>query len=774
MTTEERGEAARAVSSLAGETVQLSPAAPGLAERERGSPPTVETSALIPVETLAVTPVETLVVTPHPIPPPHGGRESRRRPLRILGYAAVCFAAFIAVALVGGFLLIRHIEATLPPPLDPAKIATSAIVVDKDGKLLRPFTTADGIWRLPVDKADVDPRFLKMLVGYEDRRFAEHHGVDYRALLRAAGQFVLAGGHVVSGGSTLTMQVARLMQGAATKDPLAKLRQILVARELEAHLSKDQILAAYLLLAPYGGNVEGIRAASLAYFGKEPKRLTIAEAALLVALPQSPEARRPDHDPAIARAARDRVLDRLAGAGVIDVDSAAAAKTERVPSGRLAFPMLAPHLAEAAVAAKPDLALHRLTIERDLQASLEALARDRAGVLGPKLSVAMVVADHQTGDILASIGSAGLFEDDRAGHVDMTQALRSPGSTLKPLIYGLAFEDGLAHPESLIDDRPTGFGAYAPQNFDGFHRGTVTIREALTQSLNVPAVIVLDAVGPAQLIARLKRAAVAPVLPDQSAPGLAIGLGGIGITLRDLVQLYASIARGGTAITLRDGVDDTPGGTAGAPVLSPTAAWYVADILSGTLPPVNGSPGQIAFKTGTSYGYRDAWAVGFDGADVIGVWVGRPDGTPVPGIAGIVSAAPILFEAFNRLGQNRVALKRPPSGVLLTHSTIELPRPLQHFRSRMDTAAATPDDPQIAYPLDGVEVDLGLKEGDRSPLTIKVRNGQPPFTFFANGVPIGRSPFDRSETWQPDGPGFVTLSVVDQSGRSDRVTVFVE
>ena len=776
MSAVERGGAAGAVSPLAGETAPLSPAEPGLAERERGTTPSRVGSEPIPSpETSALNPVEREAVTPLPIPPPHGGRELRRRRRRAIGYVAACVAVLVLGGLIGGFLLIRHIEASLPPPLDPAKIPTSTIVVDKDGKLLRPFTTADGIWRLPVDKAEVDPRFLKMLIGYEDRRFAEHHGVDYRALFRAAGQFVLAGGHVVSGGSTLTMQVARLMQGAATKDPLSKLRQILLARSLEAHLSKDQILTAYLMLAPYGGNVEGVRAASLAYFGKEPRRLTVAEAALLVALPQSPEARRPDHDPRTARAARDRVLDRLAAAGVIDADTAAAAKTERVPGGRIAFPMLAPHLAEAAVAAKPDLAVHRLTIDRDLQSSLETLARDRAALLGPKLSVAIVVADHQSGDILASVGSAGLFADDRAGHVDMTRALRSPGSTLKPLIYGLAFEDGLAHPESLIDDRPTGFGAYAPQNFDGFHRGTVTIREALTQSLNVPAVIVLDAVGPAQLIARMQRAAIAPVLPDQSAPGLAIGLGGIGITLRDLVQLYAAIARGGTAVSLRDGVDGPPAdGQIGAPVLSPTAAWYVADILSGNTPPVNGSPGQIAFKTGTSYGYRDAWAIGFDGSNVIGVWVGRPDGTPVPGMFGIASAAPILFEAFNRLGQNRVALKRPPTGVLLARSTAELPRPLQHFRSREDTAAATPDDPQIAYPLDGVEVDLGLKDGDPSPLTIKVRNGQPPFTFFANGVPIGREPFDRAETWQPDGPGFVTLSVVDQSGRSDRVTVFVE
>ena len=287
------------------------------------------------------TPTRVSALTPLPIPPPQGG--GGRGGVGVGSSATAQFAPplLLLAALAGGAILIRQIEASLPAPLDPAKIPTSTIVVDKDGKLLRPFTTADGIWRLPVGKAQVDPRFLKMLIGYEDRRFSEHDGVDYRALARAAGQFVLAGGHVVSGGSTLTMQVARLIEGNATKDPLAKLRQILLARSLEATLGKDEILTAYLMLAPYGGNIEGVRAASLAYFGKEPTRLTVAEAALLVALPQSPEARRPDHDPAAARAARDRVLDRLAGAGVIDADTAAAAKTERVPAGRQPFPMLA-------------------------------------------------------------------------------------------------------------------------------------------------------------------------------------------------------------------------------------------------------------------------------------------------------------------------------------------------------------------------------------------------------------------------------------------------
>ena len=279
--------------------------------------------------------------------------------------------------------------------------------------------------------------------------------------------------------------------------------------------------------------------------------------------------------------------------------------------------------------------------------------------LGPKLSIAIVVADHHTGDIIASVGSAGLLEDARAGHIDMTRGIRSPGSTLKPLIYGLAFEDGLAHPSSLIEDRPTGFGGYAPQNFDGAYRGTVTIREALAQSLNVPAIVVLDAVGPARLVARLKRAGVIAGIaatvgagagrrprrrrrqPARSGPALC----------RDRPGRHA-----GDAARRRSATRPTcPLAKSGPPVLSPVAAWQVADILAGVPPPSNGSPGLVAYKTGTSYGYRDAWAIGFDGRNVIGVWIGRPDGTPVPGLSGITSAAPVLFEAFNRLGPRRGA-----------------------------------------------------------------------------------------------------------------------
>lgn len=685
-------------------------------------------------------------------------------------WALLTLAAFGALGLGA---IVQTARADLPPVPRIADIDTSPIVVDRNGLLLRPFTIEDGRWRLPVAIDDVDPLYFEMLLAFEDKNFATHRGVDWLALARAAGQFVRNGG-IVSGASTLTMQVARLVDGRDTRTVDGKVRQIVFAREIESELGKDEILQLYLLLAPYGGNLEGIRAATLSYFGKEPARLTPAEAALLVALTQSPEARRPDRDPAAAETARNRVLDRMVVAGVITANEADAARTEPVPTVRRDFPILAPHLAEAAVLSAPDEPVLGLTIERRQQVALEQLAADRAEPLGEEISVAILVVDHDTGEVTASVGSAGLLDEEREGFLDMTRAVRSPGSTLKPLIYGLAFELGLAMPESLIEDRPTAFGGYAPVNFDGYYRGTVTMREALQQSLNVPAVIVLDEVGPALLVSRLQRAGATPELPDLTAPGLAIGLGGIGITLEDLVAAYSAIANRGAPVVLRDGIDDETGYRAQLPMLDPVSAWYVADILAGVPPPATASIGRVAYKTGTSYGYRDAWAIGFDGRHTIGVWVGRPDGAPVPGLTGIGAAAPILFEAFDRLGGRTVPLPPAPAGALIA-STSELPEPLRRFRHPEGDVVEADPAPEIAYPLDGVRVDLGLlSNGDTVPIVIKVRNGAPPFTFLANGLPIGRSAFAREEEWTPDGPGFVSLSVVDGEGRSDRVTVFLE
>ena len=281
----------------------------------------------------------------------------------------------------------------------------------------------------------------------------------------------------------------------------------------------------------------------------------------------------------------------------------------------------------------------------------------------------------------ARVASSDYFDLSRAGQVDMTQALRSPGSALKPFIYGLGFEDGLIHPETLIDDRPIRFGSYAPENFDLSFQGTVTVRRALQLSLNVPAVAVLDRVGASRFTARLAQAGGALVLPRGEVPGLAMGLGGVGVTLNDLVMLYAGVARLGNTIALTERMDDAGEPPQPRRLMEPVAAWYVGNAMLGTPPPENAAGGRIAFKTGTSYGYRDAWAVGFDGKRTIGVWVGRPDGAPVPGLIARSAAAPILFDAFARTGSLPAALPAAPRGTLVA-ATSRLPPPLQRFRPK--------------------------------------------------------------------------------------------
>src|SRR3981189_491445 len=407
-----------------------------------------------------------IVTSDRPTAPQSRPLKSRVR--RWLSLSLVVVFMATATVLSGGAWWIASLG---PPPLGEG-LAFSTLVVDRDGRLLRPHTTLDGRWRLPAGREQVDPRFLQLLLAYEDKRFGAHRGVDPLALGRAFTQ-LLGHGRILSGASTITMPAPRLLEPRTERSLTAKLRQMVRALELEVTLSKDEILALYLSLAPYGGNLEGVRAASLAYFGKEPRRLTLGEAAMLVALPQSPEQPRPDRSANAARNARDRVLDRLGAAGVVPWDEIARAKHEPVPDGRKPMPMLAPHAADAVIAAAPDRSLHRLTIDAALQRNLEDLARERARALGSEISVAIVAVDHGSGEVLARVASADYFDTRRSGQVDMTAAVRSPGSTLKPFIYGLGFEDGLIHPATLIEDRPIRYGGYAPENFDPHFQRTV-------------------------------------------------------------------------------------------------------------------------------------------------------------------------------------------------------------------------------------------------------------------------------------------------------------
>lgn len=688
------------------------------------------------------------------------------RALRLLQWAASALAGLcLAAALLSG------LDEAYPPPLDAPTV--SAQVLDRHGALLFAQATEEGRWRFPVSLDTVDPQFVSMLVAYEDKRFFDHHGVDPLAIGRATWQFATHG-RIVSGGSTITMQLARLLEPRAERSVVAKFRQMVRALQIERRLSKREILERYLTLAPYGGNLEGIRAAALAWFGKEPLKLRLSEAALLVALPQSPEGRRPDRATDRAKAARDRVLWRMAQAGLIPESEIARASGFDVPHERKPMPALSAHLAMDLLAkAGGGDAPHRLTLDAGTQRALESVARDGAARLPAGVSVAMVLLDAQTGEMLARVGSADHLDERRSGWVDMADVPRSPGSALKPFIYGLAFEQGIVAPETIISDRPADFGGYRPANFDMDYKGDVTVREALQWSLNVPAVRLLDAVGPMRLSARLRRAGARLALPDGGAPGLAIGLGGAGVTLTGLAQAYTAFAKQGESVAARLRLDrsERPRRTR---ILEAAAAWQVGGILSGIAPPAGAAQLGLAYKTGTSYGYRDAWAVGFDGAHVLAVWAGRPDNAAVPGMSGAEAAAPLLFNGWARAGLGLAALPpKPRAAVLLAHG--ELPQSLRRFTSRApgETRDAPEPAPVIVYPPSGARVDLA-GTGAVQPLIIKLQGGRAPFRWLANGAPLDGASRRRVRQWRPDGKGQQRLTVIDAAGRAASVDLFVQ
>lgn len=686
------------------------------------------------------------------------------------------------IGFYGALLLMLGMSVWMLDRLSPPSLAraqrTSPLVLDHQERILRGFTVDAGFWRLPARPEDVDPLYLRMLLAYEDQRFDRHPGIDPLATARAFGQW-LRHGRVVSGASTLTMQAARLLEPHA-RDLSGKLSEMLRALQLEWHYSKDEILSLYLTLAPYGGNLEGIRAASLAWLGKEPRRLTAAEAALLVVLPQAPSRLRPDRAPERARAARDKVLTRMEQLGILSAQQVAEARQEAIPTQRQPLPALAPHLAERVRAARPQATLLHTFIDRDLQRTLETLARQHHSSLDAHSSIAILVVANATRQVLAYVGASDFFDARRAGQVDMVQAIRSPGSTLKPLVYGLGFDDLLIHPDTLIDDVPTRFGDYSPSNFRNTYAGQVSVREALQQSLNIPAVAVLEQVGPARLAARLRD--VGLPLHWSSAhpqPGLPLVLGGVGMSLAELTTLYAGIASGGQIMPLRLSPDDPT--APGRELLTPTACWYLQDILRGAPVPQNVTPPGsaarprfIAHKTGTSYGFRDAWTLGFDADYTVGIWVGRPDGSPSPGHYGRNTAAPLLFRVFDLLPEAKTAPPTPPENVLQVSNRAQLPERLRHFRSQQSTEQPTAAPPlALNFPVNGTTVELPEHEGRLAELPLIATGGMRPLHWLINGQPLPAEAWRREAFWSPDGAGLVRITVLDQTGQAASAAVWI-
>ncbi|MBX3483910.1 penicillin-binding protein 1C [Phenylobacterium sp.] len=654
-------------------------------------------------------------------------------------------------------------DIALPPDLTRAA-RSSPVVLDRRGAWLRALPVEDGRWRLRADLARTDPEFLRRVVAAEDARFWVHPGVDPAALARAVGSAV-ARGHATSGASTITMQTARLLE-PRPRTVGSKLIEMLRALQLEARFSKREILAMYLTLAPYGGNLEGVRAASLSYFGHEPEGLTDAEQALLIALPQSPEARRPDRRPAAAKATRDAVLARFVRMGRLSASTAKEASADPLP-GRSAFPARAWHAAGELAAAAPTLTPTVVsTLDARLQARLEALAAETARAEGGSTTAAILVVEIDGRAVRGAVGSSG--RDTQGGWIDMTRARRSPGSALKPFIYAFAFEEGIAAPDTQIDDARVRFADYQPENFDRTFHGKVTAREALTQSLNVPAVATLASVGPEAFEARLSAAGVILERPraETRAPGLALALGGVGISLRDLAVLYAALGDGGVAKPLawteRDAARERR--EAGRRLVRAEAARQVIDILRETPPPAGAGPAALlrgrpamAFKTGTSYGFRDALAAGVVGGYAVVVWTGRPDGGARGGVTGRDSALPLLFQAAD-------AIQAAPAA----------PQPIapRSAPPALRTLEAAGEGPKLIFPPDGAAVQVdGYGPGARG-LSLAASGAR--LSWYVDGTPVTPDPLSGRPIWRPPGPGFYQVTVVDSEGRRAQARVRVK
>ena len=655
-------------------------------------------------------------------------------------------------------------------PLDLSRLAvTSAVILDGKGATLRAFKTPDGQWRLPVGPDDVAPGYVRLLTAIEDRHFALHPGFDPLALVRAVGQR-LTRGRVVSGGSTLTMQVAKLLE-PRPRTMRSKLIELLRAVQLEAHLGKAGVLRAYMTLAPMGGNLQGVRAGSLAWFGKEPAELSDAEAALLVALPQSPTQLRPDIAPDAALRARDKILTRGGRVGVLEADAVRVARITPIPIRRQPLPVLAPHLAERLAPDLPNGGMLPTTLDAGLQRGVERVLKQAMSDLPRPVNLAAIVADWHSRAVLARAGSADYFDASRSGMVDLTRAVRSPGSTLKPFIYGMAFDNLLAHPDSLVRDEASRFDDYAPHNFNGGFNGDVTVRQALQSSLNLPAVITLQRLGPVTFTEAFKNAGLPLVFDDPSAPpGLPVALGGTGATLETLVAAYAALADGGMSLPLLERPNQIADPVARS-LLQRSGADAVIDILSGMPPPEGfaGKGGRIAYKTGTSYRFRDGWAIGLDGSRVIGIWMGRADGGTCTSCVGL-AAAGILYRLFDLLPPDPL-----PARSLSPVFTEPPPPALVRLKPVM--ADAAPDAPRITFPLDAskllVDPPQDGQQPSATPVKLSADGGTKPYRWLVDGKPVDSQPFARQTLWHPIGEGFSTVTVVDAEGRSAEAKVRV-
>jgi len=555
----------------------------------------------------------------------------------------------------------------------------STVLLDGDGLLLGATIADDGQWRFGVAER-VPERFMQAITCFEDRRFFAHPGVDPLALVRAAMQN-LREGRVVSGGSTLTMQVVRLARHGQPRTFSEKAKEAVLALRLDVALPKDDVLALYAAYAPFGGNTVGLDAAAWRYFGKPADRLSWAETATLAVLPNAPALVHPGRNRDLLRDKRDRLLRALHERGVIDETTAKLATLEPLPETPGPLPRVAPHLLERVKESRRGTRWRtgeaspwvRTTLDRALQErATEVLLRHHRTLADNGVqNAAAVVAEVDTGRILAYVGNLPLFGEEDHGHwVDVVPAPRSTGSILKPLLFAGMLDAGEVLPGQLVPDVPTRIGSFHPENFDRTYSGAVPAEQALARSLNVPAVRLLRAYGADRFAALLRRTGLTTLDQPASHYGLSLILGGAEGTLFDVTGVYAGLGRIVNRSTRGEPVEDAlfpltfldaparaprRGPDAGSPI-GPGAAWLTLQAMLEVERPgaefawrAFASSRRVAWKTGTSYGYRDAWAVGVTPRYVVGVWVGNADGEGRPGLTGYSAAAPILFDVFDLL-----------------------------------------------------------------------------------------------------------------------------
>lgn len=546
------------------------------------------------------------------------------------------------------------IDRLFPLPQEKLDPPSSTLLLDKDGSLLRAFLAPDEMWRLRVESDEISPLLKEATLAYEDRHFRYHPGVNPISILRAAVANVRAG-KIVQGGSTITMQVARLIE-PKERTVGGKLVEVWRALQLEAHYSKDEILTFYFNLAPYGGNLVGVGAAARVYFNKPPERLSPGEAALLAAIPNSPNRNRPDIPTSKATIARDKVLRLMRNRGVVSEAVLTQATAESVPVRRFELPFEAPHLAEYLRGKYQGAEQLESTIDRNLQQLAETKLQEFLRPLAGRgiSNGAVVIIDNRNQAVRAMVGSQEFFAASGAGQVNGAMALRSPGSALKPFVYALALGSGAASPRSLLYDVPVDYAGYTPVNYDERFNGAVTVEDALIRSLNVPAVNMTAKLGGETFYAALKQGGITSLNKPWSKYGLPLALGGCEVSLLELTNLYATLANGGVYRPYR--LLNTEPESEGKVIFNDGAAYIVTEILSQLrrpeLPTVwdaaTNMP-KVAWKTGTSLGKRDAWSIGYTPAYTVGVWVGNFDGKGNPSIVGAEVAGPILFSMFAAL-----------------------------------------------------------------------------------------------------------------------------